>query len=251
MTVARTAAEVLDGHVTLEVESIDRRYLNLYVPQLQRDLGVVGFFKQRGFRFASGAVMQPITTAFVASIKTFVNDAGVDLVRFNAGERKDDIAQRYLQASDGTEQILFVGVAQDKARRWTTEKRRNPTTGASYPWLVRSTRVVNHSDFYGVDDDFGLLVIKLCSYFPYNGKVLINGHHEAQRQATKAGIAFEAIHVGVEWPSTAVTGCWLWVLEQRRPLEGFVAQLLGQEGQHRLIPQPGVGRAHHPVVLVG
>ena len=116
MTLARTAAQVLEGHVTLEVESIDRLYLNLYVPQLQRDLGVVGFFKQRGFRFASGAVMQPITNAFVASIKTFVNDAGVDLVRFNAGERKDDIAQRYLQASDGTEQMLFVGVAQDKAR---------------------------------------------------------------------------------------------------------------------------------------
>ena len=57
MTVARTAAEVLEGHVTLEVESIDRMYLNLYVPQLQRELGVVGFFKHRGFTFASGAVM--------------------------------------------------------------------------------------------------------------------------------------------------------------------------------------------------
>ena len=32
MTVARTAAEVLDVHATLEVESIDRMYLNLYVP---------------------------------------------------------------------------------------------------------------------------------------------------------------------------------------------------------------------------
>ena len=45
MTVARTAADVLAGHVTLEIESIDRMYLNLYVPPLQRELGVVGFFK--------------------------------------------------------------------------------------------------------------------------------------------------------------------------------------------------------------
>ena len=62
MTVSRTAAEVLDGHVTLEVESIDRMYLNLYQPQLQRELEVVGFFKERGFAFASGALMQPITS---------------------------------------------------------------------------------------------------------------------------------------------------------------------------------------------
>ena len=196
MTVARTAAEVLDGHVSLEVESIDRMYLNLYVPQLQRELGVVGFFKQRGFTFASGAVMQPITTAFLANIKTFVDHHGVDLVRFTAGERKDDIAQGYLEACDGTEQILFVGVAQEKARLWTTEKRRNPVTGATYPWLVRASRVVNHYYFYGIDDDFGLFFIKLCSYFPYNGKVLINGHHFAQRQALKQGVAFEALDNG-------------------------------------------------------
>ena len=182
--------------MTLEVESIDRMYLNLYVPQLQREMGVVGFFKQRGFAFASGAVMQPITNAFLANIKTFVDDHSVDLVRFKAGERKDDIAQGYLEASDGTEQILFVGVAQEKARLWTTEKRRNPETGATYPWLVRASRVVNHYYFYGLDDDFGLFFIKLCSYFAYNGKVLINGHHFAQRQATKQAVAFEALDNG-------------------------------------------------------
>lgn len=196
MTVARTAAEVLEGHVTLEVESIDRMYLNLYVPQLQRDLGVVGFFKQRGYTFASGAVMHPITNAFLAEIKAFVEVNGLDLVRFKAGERKDDIAQTYLAASDGSEQILFVGVAQEKARLWTTEKRTNPVTGATYPWLVRASRVVNHYYFYGLDDDFGLFFIKLCSYFPYNGKVLINGHHFAQRQAAKAQIGFEALDNG-------------------------------------------------------
>jgi hypothetical protein len=85
MTVARTAAEELEGHVTLEVESIERMYLNLYEPQLQRELGVVGFFKQRGFAFASGAVMQPITTAFLTAMRAFVDDAGVDLGRHRSG----------------------------------------------------------------------------------------------------------------------------------------------------------------------
>jgi hypothetical protein len=94
MSVARTAADVLREHVTLETESIDRMYLNLYIPQLQRELGVVGFFKgHRGLPFASGAVMQPITTAFVSEIRRFVQERGLELVRFAPGQRKDDIAQ--------------------------------------------------------------------------------------------------------------------------------------------------------------
>jgi hypothetical protein len=45
MSVALTAAEVLRQHVTLEVECIDRMYLNGYVPQLQTERGVACFFK--------------------------------------------------------------------------------------------------------------------------------------------------------------------------------------------------------------
>ena len=36
MNVARNAAEVLAEHTTLELECIDRMYLNVYVPMLHR-----------------------------------------------------------------------------------------------------------------------------------------------------------------------------------------------------------------------
>ena len=39
MSVARSVAEVLERHVTLEVECIDRMYLNAYVPILQTEGG--------------------------------------------------------------------------------------------------------------------------------------------------------------------------------------------------------------------
>ena len=35
MSLPRTVADVLSQHVTLEVESIDRMYLNVYQPRLQ------------------------------------------------------------------------------------------------------------------------------------------------------------------------------------------------------------------------
>jgi len=39
MSVSRSVAEVLAEHVTLEVEGIDRMYLNVYIPGLQREQG--------------------------------------------------------------------------------------------------------------------------------------------------------------------------------------------------------------------
>ena len=58
MSVSRSVAEVLAEHVTLEVEGIDRMYLNVYVPGLQREQGVACFFRfHRGNQFASSALM--------------------------------------------------------------------------------------------------------------------------------------------------------------------------------------------------
>jgi hypothetical protein len=46
MKITQTVAQILDSHVTLELECIDRMYLNLYVPGLQHVNGAVGFFPQ-------------------------------------------------------------------------------------------------------------------------------------------------------------------------------------------------------------
>jgi hypothetical protein len=42
MTLPRSAGDVLSDHVVFELESIDRMYCNLYVPQLQRAEGSWG-----------------------------------------------------------------------------------------------------------------------------------------------------------------------------------------------------------------
>src|SRR5258706_3382292 len=93
MSVPRSVAEVLNEHVTLEVEGIDRMYLNVYVPQLQRELGVASFFRfHRGHPFASSALMDPISKKFVADLEDFARREQVPVVQFRKGESKDDIA---------------------------------------------------------------------------------------------------------------------------------------------------------------
>ena len=140
--------------------------------------------------------MGPMTDEFVRSIHRYVAGWGLDLIDFAKGQRKDDVAQGYLADHDGSEAVLFVGRAQEKARVFRTEKRVDRRTGSAYPWLVKTTAMVNHFYFYAFDDDFGPFFIKFSSYFPYTAKVCFNGHHFAQRQAAKAGVGFEALDNG-------------------------------------------------------
>jgi len=44
--IGQTVGELLEEKVTLDVEGIDRLYLNLYQPRLQTGAGVAAFFKQ-------------------------------------------------------------------------------------------------------------------------------------------------------------------------------------------------------------
>ncbi len=84
--------------MTLEIEGIDRMYLNVYVPQLQREGGVASFFRfHRGYPFASSVLMDPISKAFVAEMEAFAKREGVPVVLFRKGQRKDYIAAEHLK----------------------------------------------------------------------------------------------------------------------------------------------------------
>ncbi|MGH3887165.1 MAG: hypothetical protein ACRDSZ_11480 [Pseudonocardiaceae bacterium] len=197
MTVARSVADVLADHVMFEVESIDRMYLNVWQPRLAYGGGVSGFFVgHRGHHYASTALMDPMTKAFVGDIHGFVASRGLELVGFAKGQRKDDLAQQFLAKFTEPEGVLFVGRAQEKAGVWRTQRRYNAVTGGSYAWLVRSSAFINFFYFYCVDADFGPFFIKFSTYFPYTAKLCINGNEWAKRQADKEGIGFQPLDNG-------------------------------------------------------
>jgi hypothetical protein len=197
MSVPQSVAQILKDHVTLEVEGIDRLYLNVYVPRLQRVASVVHFLREhRGAPIASTALIAPISAAFVAAIHTFVKREGVPLIDFKRGERKDDIAKEHLARFSGREGVLFVGRAQEKTAVFRTEKRRNRETGRPYAWIVQSTAMVNHFYFYCVDRDFGPFFLKFSSYFPYTGRLCLNGHEYAKRQLEHEGVRYEPLDNG-------------------------------------------------------
>jgi hypothetical protein len=107
------------------------------------------------------------------------------------------VAREYLARFKHQEGIVFIGKAQEKVPAFRTERRRDPKSGQTFPWIVRSTAMVNQYYCYGVDEDFGPFFLKFSSYFPYNAKLYLNGHEYLKRQLTQHGFAFKALDNGI------------------------------------------------------
>ena len=145
MTISHSVAEILKSHVTLDVEGIDRMYLNVYVPRLQVVEGVPGFIRRhRGHPVPSTRMVESITRQFVAAIEKFAYDHALPLVSFDKGQRKEDVAAQFRAGFSKPEGVVFIGKAQEKCTIYRTERRRNARTGKSYAWIVKSTALVNH-----------------------------------------------------------------------------------------------------------
>jgi hypothetical protein len=201
MKLSKSVAELQREHVVLELECIDRMYLNAYVPQLTSEAGVAGFVRGHlGYRFASTKQVAQMTDAFVESIMQFGLDYKIDLIRFKKGQRKDDVMQARLRAfkKKYQEGVVFIGVAQEKARVPRTV-RKAFGNGGTIPWIDYSSANVNFYYFYCLDEDFGPFFIKFCSYFPYTAKLCINGHEYLKCQLEQRGIDYEALDNGISW----------------------------------------------------
>ena len=196
--IPQTVEELLEHHVTLDVEGIDRIYLNAYQPMLQTGGGVSAFFKKhRGAKVASTTLMAPMSRAFISEIEKFAKKEGIEIVRFKKGQRKDDITQQRLQQFTRPEGVLYIGKAQEKFSTFRVQKRFCVEKGISFPWLTRSAVLCNQYYFYIVDEDFGPLFIKFSGYFPYTARVCLNGNEYLKRQLKKEGIAYQALDNGI------------------------------------------------------
>jgi hypothetical protein len=78
-----TAAEMVAGHVRLDISCLDRLYLNGYVNKLQTPGGVVYFFHDhRGKPIVSPALFEPIGEKFRRDIRYWAQANGIPVIAF-------------------------------------------------------------------------------------------------------------------------------------------------------------------------
>jgi hypothetical protein len=194
-----TAADMVAGHVKLDISCLDRIYLNGYVAKLQTPGGVVWFFHEhRGKPIVSPALFEPIGERFRRDVRGWAQANGIPLIRFSAGERKAGVMAPYLEAAAaaGRSRVVAVGCAQEFQLVWTARKRDTDPGKPPQFSFTREQRRVPVFYVYIFDAQMGPGFIKICTYFPYPVKVWLNGHEWAKRQALSAGIGFSGLSNG-------------------------------------------------------
>jgi hypothetical protein len=190
--------DVLEGHVGLELECVDRLLLNAYVPGLQVPGQVVRFLcGHLGHPIPSPALLGRIGNRFRAETRRFADAHEIPVLRLKTpdrsrwDDRKLDHVRPYLQKAerDGRYGVVALVVAEEFQYVWSARnKARKP--GIACIEFFRERRRVGAYYFYIHDPEFGLGFIKICTYAPYPAKVWVNGHEWAKRQAMREAIGF-------------------------------------------------------------
>lgn len=200
MTTVTNINDVLDGHVSLEVECVDRLYLNAYVPNLQVPGQVARFLHDHlGLMLPSPAAFEKIGNRFRRDVRRMAEQRGIPVLRLGKpdrsrwDDRKLDHVQPYLRAAEDDGRYGVVAIVAAQEYQWVFSARDSHGSGFSF---FKEQRRVGVYYFYVLDPDFGPGFIKICTYFPYPAKVWVNGHEWAKHQAAQAGIGFAALANG-------------------------------------------------------
>jgi hypothetical protein len=196
--------EVLEGHVSLQVDCVDRLLLNAYLPNLQVGGQVATFMTQHlGFPIPSPSIMEKMGNRFRRDVKAFATNNGVPILalkkpdRTRWDDRKLDHVRPYFEKAAAEGRTGVVAIVSAQEFQWVfSGKNRSKTPGAVSFDFVKEERRVGVYYFYIADADFGAGFIKVCTYFPYPAKVWLNGHEWAKRQARREKVAFSELANG-------------------------------------------------------
>jgi hypothetical protein len=191
---------LLRDHVTIRCRSIDRIFLQAYVPRLQAVGDVCTYLRwQRKYPIPSSAAFGKIGEAYVKAVYRCAAAHHIPVVHFQKGENQEETARPYLEAAarEGQDRVVLIGSAQEKASVWRSwprqgqEKARHPHRD----W-GREMAYVNHFYFYLWDAEWGGAFWKTNAYAPFPIWLWLNGHEWAKRQLDKAGIPYAALDNG-------------------------------------------------------
>jgi hypothetical protein len=192
-----TISSLLADHVTLQVRSVDRLFLQGYVPRLMTQGQVIRFLLDRGFFIPSPAALGKIGREYVNEINNFIARNEIPTVHFTKGDVKEEIARKHFQRAEreGRYGVVMVGICQEKTSAWRGWRDGGPDKHPHFEYR-RQSIFPNNYYFYIRDPDWGPAFIKTVAYAPFPVWIYLNGNEWGKQQATQRGIAFRALDNG-------------------------------------------------------
>jgi hypothetical protein len=124
---------------------------------------------------------------FSRRVRGWAKKHNIPVVVCSAGERKSEVAARYLPTEAGARGIFAVLVGRAPASVWEVERFGN---GSLKLRRKKPLAWVNYYSFHLLDEEWGHVTVKLCGHPPFSAQVLLNGHEYVGCQALKAGLDF-------------------------------------------------------------
>jgi len=192
-----TISSLLADHVTLQIRSVDRLFLQGYVPRLQTEGMVIRFLLDRGFPIPSPAVLGNIGRDWANRMTAFIVDNEIPTAHFVKGDVKEEVARKHfkLAESEGRYGVVMVGICQEKTSVWRGWRDGGPD---GHPHFVYRRQSVFPNNYYVSirDPDWDPGFLKMTGYAPYSVWLYLNGNERAKQQAIRQGIAFDALDNG-------------------------------------------------------
>ncbi len=170
------------GKITGILSCFDRLIIKGYLP-FSYPLSMEGFLGQRGLLLKDfPKLAKEQSTRLKEHARQLAEQAGRPVLPVPYKTRKEDRA-RQLATKDGiTQGLVCVFTTQEACPSFKI------AYGIGRPRLVKSRPRCVVFYFYYLDPEFGLLHIRLPTWFPFTLQVYVNGHEWLGRQLPKAGI---------------------------------------------------------------
>ncbi len=123
---------------------------------------------------------------FSRRLRAYAKKAGIPVIDCKPGQRKAEIAQKYLPQEPDFVGLFAVLVGRASAPVWhiqQTKDERIQNIARKYPF-------VNHYYFHIIDPDWGHVTVRMSGHAPFGAQIILNGHEYLARQAIKMGLDF-------------------------------------------------------------
>lgn len=151
-----------------------------------------------------------IAGRFSRRLKAYTSKHEIAMIYCKSGERKEEIAEKYLPEDPDFCGLFLVLVGRAPGLVWDVSH----TSDGRIRNLKGNYRFINYYFFHIMDPEWGHLVIRMSGHPPFSANIILNGHEYVARLAASRGLeipkegnCFTGIINPVSADQTAETSC--------------------------------------------
>ena len=170
-------------------QTFDRMIINGYIIPLQNPRLFQYYLIQNNVKFVDfKQFAEQQTNSLCNHIDNYIKENNIDLIYLKSNkDNKQEMVQQLIQDSDNKSGLIAAFSAVEICRTSTIVANHETQKLES---AIRNTKCKHYYLYYN-DDEFGLMFLKIQTWFPYNVQIYINGREYCSKLFDKNNIKYE------------------------------------------------------------